>query len=206
MSTDQRASRSCPQCGGPRKTIEARQLIDGRIRYRMECAPCRQRETFCTATPMPRIRRGPAASAASKVLALLRSHPGAKSSELAALYGVHRDRMFKHLQALMDAGAVIQKMGSLSVGYYWHIDHAPRAESWVKTVAPPAPVPKPPPYVGQMATAKTGEMQPGRVEWREIDGRQVRVTIGPTVVCPQHTMPPPVSRARVNLTTDWGSL
>lgn len=198
-------ARNCPTCQGPRRVIETRTLMDGRMRYRLEC-PHHGRETIYAMPGMVRpSRKGPAPTAQPKVLALVRDNPGIGSGKLAELYGVGRDRLFKHLQALVQAGAVVQKMASRSVGYYWHREHAQRADEWERTMRPRNEVPRAA-YVGQVAAPRIGVMSPERVEWRQIGDQLVKVTIGACAIEPAAIVmrgPPP---SRIQHPSQWGSL
>lgn len=153
---------------------------------------------------MSTLRRG-----GLRYIAHLQQCPGSTVLEVAHALGRPRNDACKRLLSLRLAGHVVHREDS-GVGRYWVAADRAACAAW----APPAPTaaPRPPAATAGRTTATTiaaarvGQMHPGKVEMRIIDGRPVKYTICPRAVEPEATLLHAPSRMRVNLSSKWGAL
>lgn len=191
---------TCPLCGGTGNRRNTRINMRGEARIRLRCKACTKHWTL-TEDGHRAAPRGHKLSASVAVLDFLHDHPGAMTREVAQLFRT-TSAARQRLQFLAATGRAITKLGKDGNARHWHADHAAMAEAWVNPPPPPPAAPAPPPparYVGAIVPHRpTPPSTPERVEWRQMGGQLVRVTIGPSAIeqpAARHIFTPPPTRA-----------
>lgn len=194
--------RSCGHTS-PGKVLESRVRDDGSRLRRIRCAECGAR--WSERAPG---KKGATPTISRAFLALLLRNPGSTPDQLAKMASTTRKCANDRLTYLRGAGDVVHFVEAGNLPYrYWHRDHADMAAAYAEARRPKPPPPKPAPYVGAIVPHRPEPQRiPQRTEWREIDGRMVPVTIGPTVRESPAPLLLSVPRARVNLSSQWGTL
>lgn len=172
-------------CGAPARIKETRLLADGERRRKYRCAECLAQWSVVIAHDERRPHR---MLAGGKVLEYLRREPGITARQIAQQFGVPPPKANKWLAPLLRRQMVVRRMRK-HTAHYWSADQSHLAQAWDGTGAESAPTPPPTPpqlpmpaYVGEIVRGRpVPERTPERVEYRQIDGRPVKVTICPSV-------------------------